>query len=122
MAIIGNTRGWSYLLYADAIASAIVAYLIFKISMELIRPSVDVLMEKSVDPKLIEEYKAVIFQCDQVKRIDRIRAREHGHYKLLDVRLSLDHDLTIKQDMTLPAKFEMKSKDSFPMLKKCSSM
>lgn len=97
LAIIGNSRGWSYLLYADAIASAIVAYLIFKISMELIRPSVDVLMEKSVDPELIEEYKAVIFQCDQVKRIDRIRAREHGHYKLLDVRLSLDHDLTIKQ-------------------------
>ncbi|OLQ46636.1 transporter [Bacillus licheniformis] len=97
LAIIGNTSGWSYLLYADAIASAIVAYLIFKISMELIRPSVDVLMEKSVDPELIEEYKAVILHCPQVKRLDKIRAREHGHYKLLDVRLSLDHDLTIKQ-------------------------
>ncbi|AEB22423.1 MULTISPECIES: cation diffusion facilitator family transporter [Bacillus amyloliquefaciens group] len=97
LAIIGNTRGWSYLLYADAIASVIVAYLIFKISMELIRPSVDVLMEKSVDPELIEEYKAVILHCPQVKRLDKIRAREHGHYKLLDVRLSLDHDLTIKQ-------------------------
>ncbi|MDO8223872.1 manganese transporter MneP [Bacillus cabrialesii] len=97
LAIIGNIRGWSYLLYADAIASAIVAYLIFKISMELIRPSVDVLMEKSVDPELIEEYKAVILHCPQVKRLDKIRAREHGHYKLLDVRLSLDHDLTIKQ-------------------------
>lgn len=50
LAIIGNTRGWSYLLYADAIASVIVAYLIFKISMELIRPSVDVLMEKVLIP------------------------------------------------------------------------
>ncbi|TYS20718.1 cation transporter [Bacillus subtilis] len=97
LAITGSTRGWSFLLYADAIASAIVAYLIFKISMELIRPSVDVLMEKSVDPELIEEYKSVILHCPQVKRLDKIRAREHGHYKLLDVRLSLDHDLTIKQ-------------------------
>ncbi|UJX18605.1 cation diffusion facilitator family transporter [Bacillus sp. R45] len=97
LAIIGNISGWSYLLYADAIASVIVAYLIFKISMELIRPSVDVLMEKSVDPQLIEEYKVVILDCPQVKRLDKIRAREHGHYKLLDVRLSLDHDLTIKQ-------------------------
>ncbi|MEG7357330.1 manganese transporter MneP [Bacillus sp. 0209A] len=114
LAIIGNTCGWTYLLYADAIASAIVAYLIFKISMELIRPSVDVLMEKSVDPKLIAEYKAVIFECDQVKRIDRIRAREHGHYKLLDVRLSLDHDLTIKQGHDIAREIRNEIKRQFP--------
>ncbi|MEG7379649.1 manganese transporter MneP [Bacillus subtilis] len=114
LAIIGNTCGWTYLLYADAIASAIVAYLIFKISMELIRPSVDVLMEKSVDPKLIAEYKAIIFECDQVKRIDRIRAREHGHYKLLDVRLSLDHDLTIKQGHDIAREIRNEIKRQFP--------
>ncbi|MGM0950843.1 MAG: cation diffusion facilitator family transporter [Bacillota bacterium] len=114
LAIIGNTCGWTYLLHADAIASAIVAYLIFKISMELIRPSVDVLMEKSVDPKLIAEYKAVILECDQVKRIDRIRAREHGHYKLLDVRLSLDHDLTIKQGHDIARKIRNEIKRQFP--------
>jgi cation diffusion facilitator family transporter len=97
LAIIGKAVGWSYLLYADAIASALVAGLIFKIAMELIKPSVDILMEKSVDPKLLNEYKATINQFEQVKRVDKIRARELGYYKLLDVRLSLDHDLTIKQ-------------------------
>jgi len=65
--------------------------------MGLGRPSVDVLMEKSVDQELLDEYEATIHEFNQVRRIDKIRAREHGHYKLLDIRLSLNHDLTIKQ-------------------------
>ena len=27
----------------------------------------------------------------------RIRAREHGHYILVDLRISIDHDKTIKE-------------------------
>ena len=46
---------------------------------------------------LLDGYEATIHEFCQVKRIDKIRAREHGHYKILDVRLSLNHDLTIKQ-------------------------
>ena len=97
LAIIGKSYGWFYLLYADAVASILVAYLIFKISLNLIKPSIDVLMEKSVEPELLNKYIAVINQSEQVRRIDRIRARDLGHYKLIDVRLSLDHNLTIKQ-------------------------
>jgi cation diffusion facilitator family transporter len=97
LAIIGNAMGWTFLLYADAIASALVAYFVFRIAMELVKPSVDVLMEKSVNQDLLDGYASTIHEFYQVKRIDKIRAREHGHYKLLDVRLSLNHDLTIKQ-------------------------
>ncbi|MFJ3389455.1 MULTISPECIES: cation transporter dimerization domain-containing protein [unclassified Lysinibacillus] len=52
-------------------------------------------MEKSVDQELLDEYEATIHEFNQVQRIDKIRAREHGHYKILDLRLSLNHDLTI---------------------------
>ncbi|WP_397538676.1 cation diffusion facilitator family transporter [Rummeliibacillus pycnus] len=97
LAIIGQSNGWFFLLYADSLASILVAYLIFKIALHLIRPSIDVLMEKSVDPELLNEYTSIINQFEQVKRIDKIRARELGHYKLIDVRLSLDHHLTVKQ-------------------------
>ncbi|HHW38704.1 MAG TPA: cation transporter [Bacillales bacterium] len=97
LAILGKSYGWFYLLYADPVASILVAYLILKIAFELLKPSVDVLMEKSVAPELLNEYIAIINGFDQVRRIDKIRAREHGHYKLIDVRISLDFDLTIKQ-------------------------
>jgi cation diffusion facilitator family transporter len=112
LAMIGNAIGWSFLLYTDAIASALVAYLIFKIALDLVKPSVDVLMEKSVDQELLDEYEDAIRQFHQVQRIDKIRAREHGHYKLLDIRLSINHNLTIKQghDIARVIKNEIQNK------------
>ncbi|WP_370047481.1 hypothetical protein [Lysinibacillus sp. RC79] len=60
------------MLYADAMASAIVAYFIFRIALELIKPSVDGLMEKSVDQDLLDGYEATIHEFYQVQRIDKI--------------------------------------------------
>ncbi len=40
---------------------------------------------------------ALIEAVPQVKRIDRVRAREHGHYILVDARISVPGDLTIQQ-------------------------
>lgn len=39
----------------------------------------------------------MIQNFSDVKRIDKIRAREHGHYVLVDVRISIDHFKTIKE-------------------------
>lgn len=114
LAIIGKSNGWSFLLYADSVASILVAYLIYKISLNLIRPSIDVLMEKSVATELLNEYIAIINQFDQVKRIDKIRARELGHYKLIDVRLSLDYRLTIKQGHDISHEIRNTIKSIFP--------
>jgi divalent metal cation (Fe/Co/Zn/Cd) transporter len=33
----------------------------------------------------------------EVKRIDKLRAREHGNYVLIDVRISVPADLTIQE-------------------------
>lgn len=97
IAIMGEKYNIHYLLYADSMASILVAYLILKIALELIKPSLDILMEKSVGEDLIKEYENIVYKFEEVKRIDKIRAREHGHYILVDVRLSLEHDLTIKE-------------------------
>ncbi|MFE3573349.1 cation diffusion facilitator family transporter [Lysinibacillus sp. NPDC059133] len=114
LAIIGNAIGWTFLLYADAIASALVACFIFRIAMELVKPSVDVLMEKSVDQELLDDYEATIHEFNQVQRIDKIRAREHGHYKLLDIRLSLNHDLTIKQGHDIAREIKNELLNKYP--------
>ena len=39
----------------------------------------------------------VVNEFQEVKRIDRIRARELGHYVLVDLRISIDHFKTIKE-------------------------
>ncbi|HET7658686.1 MAG TPA: cation diffusion facilitator family transporter [Bacillales bacterium] len=114
LSIVGHYTGWKILLYGDAAASIIVAGLIFRISAKLVRSSVNVLMEKNVDHKQLEKYTSAIESFADVKRIDQIRARELGHYVMLDVRLSIDHDKTIKEGHDTARKIKNEIQDKFP--------
>lgn len=97
ISIIGERLNIPFLLYGDKAASIFVAYLIFKIAKEMLTEAFDILLERNIKTETIEEYVAIIKQFPDVKRIDRIRAREHGHYVLVDLRIAIDHDKTIKQ-------------------------
>jgi cation diffusion facilitator family transporter len=97
LSIIGEKRDIRILLYGDKIASIVVAYLIFKIASEMLKESFDILLERSVETEILNEYRAVVSTFTEVKRIDKIRGREHGHYILVDIRISIDHDKNIKE-------------------------
>jgi len=72
-------------------------FVIYKIAKEMFSEAFDILIERNVQPELMEEYKEIILGFAEVKRIDRIRAREHGHYIIMDIRIAIDHNKTIKQ-------------------------
>lgn len=117
LAIIGARYQMPYLLYADPVASIIVAFLIFKFAKDLLKSSTNVLMEKNVDPTLLDQYIAVVEGFEQVKRIDSIRARDHGHYILLDIRLSLDHNLTIEKGHDISHQIRKEIQKKYPKIK-----
>jgi divalent metal cation (Fe/Co/Zn/Cd) transporter len=95
------------LLFGDKIASIVVAYLIFNIAKRMLSESFDILLERNIDFETLDEYKTIISTFSGVKRIDRIRAREHGHYVLVDLRIAIDHERMIKEGMTLLEKLNM---------------
>ncbi|MDP4083141.1 MAG: cation diffusion facilitator family transporter [Bacillota bacterium] len=97
ISIIGEYLNLPFLLYGDKAASIFVAYLIFKISKEMLTESFDILLERNINSKMLQDYVAIISEFPEVKRIDRIRGREHGHYILVDLRISIDHSMTIKE-------------------------
>jgi cation diffusion facilitator family transporter len=97
LSIVGDKFNIYPLLYGDKIGSIVVAYLIFKISKEMLKESFDILLERNIDSELLDEFKSIISTFSGVRRIDRIRAREHGHYILVDLRIAIDHEKTIKE-------------------------
>ncbi|WML30285.1 cation diffusion facilitator family transporter [Neobacillus sp. OS1-32] len=107
--IIGQRFEIHFLLYGDKAASIFVAYLIFRIAKEMLTEAFDILLERNINNEIIQEYIDIISAFPDVKRIDRIRAREHGHYVLVDLRISIDHFKTIKQghDLAKAIKKEM---------------
>jgi divalent metal cation (Fe/Co/Zn/Cd) transporter len=54
-------------------------------------------MERNVPEEKLAQYEKLILNIPEVKRVDRIRAREHGHYILMDVRVSIPGELTVQE-------------------------
>ncbi len=108
LSILGEKLAINALLYGDKIATIIVAYLIFKIAKEMVSEAFDILLERNIDLEILAEYRSIISSFSEVKRIDRLRAREHGHYILVDLRISIDYDKTIKEGHDLSRKIKKK--------------
>ena len=61
------------------------------------KEAIYILMEGGIPTEKCSEYKKVIQTNPFVKRIDKMRARDHGHYVLIDIRISVPAYLTIQQ-------------------------
>jgi cation diffusion facilitator family transporter len=112
LSIAGEKFDIHVLLYGDRVASVVVACLIFKISREMLKESFDILLERNIEIEILNEYRIVISSFPEVKRIDNIRARENGDYVLVDLRISIDYEKTIKEghDLSREIKQELMKK------------
>ncbi|WP_248560641.1 cation diffusion facilitator family transporter [Niallia sp. NCCP-28] len=108
LSIIGAKFNIGFLLFGDKVASIVVAYLIFKIAKEMLGEAFDILLERNINAELLLDYTNIISSFSEVKRIDRLRAREHGHYVLVDLRISIDYDKTIKEGHDLSREIKNK--------------
>jgi cation diffusion facilitator family transporter len=97
LALIGDFYHIKIFAYGDPIAGIIVTVLVFKLAYEIGKEALDTLMEKSVSPERLDDFTTLINSIPEVKRIDRLRAREHGHYVLVDLRVGVHGELTVQE-------------------------
>ncbi|MGV3489648.1 MAG: cation diffusion facilitator family transporter [Tuberibacillus sp.] len=97
IAKLGDIFDMSYAIYGDPIAGIIVSLLILKVAYEMGMQAINVLMESSVSDEKHAFYQSLILSFPDVKRIDLLRAREHGNYILIDARLSVPGVMTIQE-------------------------
>ena len=81
-ALAGDFYDIHILSYGDPIAGVIVTILVFKLAYGMGTQALGTLMKKRSEERL-ESFTALILTIPEVKRIDRLRAREHGHYVLV---------------------------------------
>ncbi|ANS77201.1 cation diffusion facilitator family transporter [Paenibacillus yonginensis] len=117
LAMIGDHYDIRILTYGDPIAGILVAFLVLKLAIHMGRTSVDVLMEKNIDDTQMEPIVQLVQSVPEVKRIDRIRAREHGHYIIVDVRVGIPGQLTIQEGHDIAKKIKQSIRDANPLVK-----
>jgi cation diffusion facilitator family transporter len=97
LALFGDLYQIPFLRYGDPFSGIIVSVLVLKLALKIGQESIATLMEKNLDEEKIQSYFSIINSVQEVKRVDQIRAREHGYYVMMDVRVSIPANLSIQE-------------------------
>ena len=86
--------GWPIL---DSIAAIIVALMIARIGWELSYHSVQELVDRALEPEIVEQIKETISQVDGVKALHMLRTRRMGQNALVDVHILVNSKLSVSE-------------------------
>ncbi len=92
--IIGSISGIPYL---DAAAAVIVSMMIAKIGWEIAKESIDVLVDKGLDPEKVDSISQHITEIPGVSQMHGLRTRQMGAEALLDVHIEVSPQLSVSE-------------------------
>ena len=97
LAILGEYLQVDVLIYGDAIAGIIVSVIVIKVGYNLAKDSANVVLEQVLDKEDIINYEETVLQVEGVIEINELLARTHGSYIIIDIKISVDPDISVKK-------------------------
>lgn len=97
-------EGWRIL---DPLASILIAVFIGLSALEIARPSINELLERSLPPKVIEQLQQAIMSVPGVKAYHHLRTRRNGHSFLAELHIKVDPDITVTQGHAIASAVEI---------------
>ncbi|RKD30909.1 cation diffusion facilitator family transporter [Thermohalobacter berrensis] len=90
--IIGARFGYKIL---DPLAGLIVSIIVIKVGLELFLHGYNELMDVSIEQEKIDEISNKLLHETDITRLDELRARKHGSKVYVDIRVSVDPNITV---------------------------
>ncbi|SEN92266.1 cation diffusion facilitator family transporter [Amphibacillus marinus] len=97
MALIGYYLNIGLLALFDPLAGLVVAIIVIKVGVDLARESSSIIMEQVIDHKDAEPFHLTAANIAGVERIDELLARTHGHYIVIDIKVSVDPHISVEE-------------------------
>ena len=101
--IAGARLGYTLL---DPLAGFVVAVFIFKMGIDILRPSTRELMDTSLPEDFIEKIKKVTLSIEGVRKIDDIKTRRLGWRNSIDLSVEIDAHLSIEEGHRISSRIE----------------
>ena len=102
--------GWRVL---DPIAALIVSLFIIKVSVELIKPCVDELLEKSLPKEMEDKILSIILSFPEVSSPHHLRTRHIGNHIAIEVHIRMDGSMSLKDAHDITKNLEASLKKEF---------
>lgn len=116
-AILGGRYGIPWLLYLDPLAGIFVSALVLKMAYGLLMESIHNTLDHVLHEDQSVELRQAIASVEGVMRIDSLRAREHGHYQIVDVKIGVDPQITVEEGHRIGKRVKHSVLDRFPQVR-----
>lgn len=97
-------EGWRIV---DPLASILIAVFIAVSALEIARPSVNELLERSLPEETLERLRRAIMMVPGVKDFHHLRTRRNGHSYMVEVHVKVDPDITVTQGHAIASAVEI---------------
>lgn len=96
-AVIGDYIGIEWLEYGDPVAGIVVSAMVLRMAWSLGKESIHNTLDHVLHEEDTVELRKIVETVPEVKNIDELHAREHGHYVIIDIKISVDPHMTVEQ-------------------------
>ncbi|BCS53789.1 cation diffusion facilitator family transporter [Geobacter sp. SVR] len=98
----------------DPLAAGLTSFVILYIGYQAFREASHDLMDGSVPPDFITEVSRLAESVEGVEQVHDIRARRSGQYMIIDLKLDMDPDMTVKHSHAIATHVKKLIFDGFP--------
>lgn len=103
-------KSWRVL---DPLAALVVSLFIIKVSVRLIKPCIDELLEKSLPKEIEDKILDIILSFSEVRSPHHLRTRYIGNRITIEVHIRMNGDMTLKEAHDITKKIEASLKEEF---------
>ena len=97
----------------DPVAAVVVSFFIMKVSVRLLIPCVDELLEKSLPEDVEKEIEQTVLSFPGVSQPHHLRTRRIGNYYAIELHVRLDGKITLEEAHSTATAIENKLKEMF---------
>ncbi len=96
-AVLGERYGHTWLYYADPAAGLFVAVLVLRVGYTLVKESIHTSIDHVLHKEETEDMLDTALRIKGVIAVNDLRAREHGHYVVVDIKISVNPKITVTE-------------------------
>lgn len=96
-AVLGGMLEQPWLYYLDPLAGVVVSLLVIHMGYRLVKEAIHNTMDHVLHDEDTKELRETIERVPGVISIDDLRAREHGHYVIIDVKIAVNPKISVSE-------------------------
>ena len=109
--VIGAFFGWGIM---DPMAAGLTSFFILHVGYQTFRDAANDLMDGTAPADFIDALQALAESVGQVERVHELRARRSGQYMIVDLKLEMDPNMTVKQSHDIATRVKKLIFDRYP--------